>query len=105
MDFSLDKHHIAWMELDQNGSFGEMLYTRLERLEAKLEIDHNLQILEMLCVTTSMTPRINEVSREHNISRSKKISPSAQDLDLSLFEDPGSAREFSKTNFPSYYPR
>src|ERR1700722_12382763 len=45
MDFSLDKHHIAWMELGQNGSFGEMLYTRLERLEAKLEIDHNLQIL------------------------------------------------------------
>jgi len=56
-------------------------------------------------VIASMTVQDQWFSREHDISRSKKISPSTQDLDLSLFEDPGSAREFSKTNFPSYYPR
>lgn len=84
--------------------FGEMLYTRLERLEAKLEIDLNLQILEISCVIASMMPGINGPSRKHDISRWKKISPSTQDLDLPLFEDPGNARQF-KTNFSSYYPR
>ena len=80
--------------------FGEMLYTRLERLEAKLEIDLNLQILEISCVIASMMPGINGPSRKHDISRSKKISPSTQDLDLSLFEDPGKARQFSKQTSP-----
>ena len=72
--------------------FGEMLYTRLERLEAKLWIDFNLQILEMSCVIASMMPR-NDISRS-------KISPSPQDLDMTLFEDPGKARPFSKQTSP-----
>ena len=56
--------------------FGEMLYTRLERLEAKLEIDLNFADLEMPCVTASMTPRINGSPENMTSPRSKKISPS-----------------------------
>ena len=48
------KHHVAMDRIRPNISFGEMLCTKLERLEAKLEIDHNIQIWKYL-----MTHRIN----------------------------------------------
>lgn len=40
--------------------FGEMLYTRLERLEAKLEIDLNFADLEMPCVTEHDISKVEE---------------------------------------------
>jgi len=84
---------------------GEMLYTRLEWLEAKLEIDLNLQILEISCVTASMTPRINGSPDNMTSPGRKKISASTQDLDLSLFRGSGKCPTVLKTNFSSYYPR
>jgi hypothetical protein len=93
------------MELGQNGSFREMLYTKLERLEATVEdrsqfADFGNTLRDRLLYDI----QDQWVSRKHDISRSK-ISPSTQDLDPSLFEDPGKAREFSKQTSPSYYPR